>query len=175
MPLVILSKQLQSLTSDVRLGARLVLRRWKRLDRTTRGRIELTAVLSLLPLSAAIAAIAAAPSALDLDSLQSRPIVEAIVTPSISAQLQDISERREFFIREARIQRGEPIAALLVRMGIDDEAAARFLRSNPSARPLVQAAPGRFIQANVGPMAGSTGCAHSTTRKIPPSRQARGC
>jgi murein DD-endopeptidase MepM/ murein hydrolase activator NlpD len=150
MPLEILSKQLQSLTSDIRLGARLVLRRWKRLDRTTRSRIELTTVFSLLPLSAAIAAIAAAPSALDLDSLQSRPIVESIATPSISEQLQHISERREFFIREARIQRGEPIAALLVRMGIDDDAAARFLRSNPAARPLVQAAPGRFIQANVG-------------------------
>lgn len=149
MPLAILSKQLQTLTADIRLGARLVLRRWKRLDRTTRSRIELTAVFSLLPLSAAIAAIAAAPSALDLDSIQSRPIVEAIATPSISDQLQDISERREFFIREARVQRGEPIAALLVRMGIDDEAAARFLRSSPAARPLVQAAPGRFIQANV--------------------------
>ena len=71
----ILSNSFSSLAADVRLGARLVMRRWKRLDRATRSRIELGAVFSLLPLSAAIAAVAAAPSALDLDALQSQPIV----------------------------------------------------------------------------------------------------
>lgn len=149
MPFEILSNQLRTLASDIRLGLRLLVRRWKQIDRTIRSRIELTAVFSLLPLSAAIAAIAAAPSALDLDSIEPRPIIESIVTPSIGDQLQALVQRREYFIREARIQRGEPITELLARMGVDDEAAARFLRMNPAARPLVRAAPGRFVQANI--------------------------
>jgi murein DD-endopeptidase MepM/ murein hydrolase activator NlpD len=149
MPLRILSKPLLNLAADARLGARLLLRRWRQLDRTTRSRIELGAVFSLLPLSAAIAAIAAAPTALDLDSLESRPIVETIATPSISDQVARIAERRESFIREARVQRGEPITALLARLGVEEAEAALFVRSDPAARGLVRLAPGRFVQAEV--------------------------
>jgi murein DD-endopeptidase MepM/ murein hydrolase activator NlpD len=149
MSLEILSKQLKSLGADFRLGTRLAMRRWRQLDRATRSRIELTAVFSLLPLSAAVAAIAAAPTALDLDSIQTQAIVEVVATPSISEQLRDLGQRGEWFVREARVQRGEPISALLQRMGVDDAAAEKFLRTDPAARTLVRLAPGRFVQANV--------------------------
>jgi murein DD-endopeptidase MepM/ murein hydrolase activator NlpD len=149
MSLEILSKQLKSLGADVRLGARLAMRRWKQLDRTTRSRIELTAVFSLLPLSAAIAAIAAAPTALDLDSIEARPIVEVVATPSIGDQIRQLSQRSESFIREARVQRGEPIGTLLSRLGVEDPAAEQFLRPDPAARPLARLAPGRFLQVNI--------------------------
>lgn len=145
----ILSKHLRSLGADVRLGARLLLRRWRQLDRATRSRIELGAVFSLLPLSAALAAIAAAPAALDLDDIQSRPIVEVVSTPRLDDQLAPALVRGESFVREAKVQRGEPFGALLVRLGIDDEEAARFLRSDPAARPLLRSAPGRFFQASI--------------------------
>jgi murein DD-endopeptidase MepM/ murein hydrolase activator NlpD len=145
----ILSKQLRSLSADVRLGARLMLRRWRQLDRATRSRIELGTVFSLLPLSAALAAIAAAPAALDLDAIQSRPIVEDIRTPRLDDQLAHLSARGESFVREARVQRGEPFGVLLLRLGIDDDEAARFIRADPTARPLVRVAPGRFVQASI--------------------------
>jgi murein DD-endopeptidase MepM/ murein hydrolase activator NlpD len=148
MPFAILSKRLNSLAADVRLGARLLARRWKQLDRATRSRIELGAVFSLLPLSAAIAAIAAAPMALELDDIQSRPIVEVIEAPRLEPGVAS-SELREHFVREASVQRGEPVGALLVRLGIDDEAAARFLRSDRSAQALLRLAPGRFVQASI--------------------------
>jgi len=123
-------------------------RRWKQLDRATRSRIELGAVVSLLPLSAAIAAIAAAPAALDLDSVQSQPIVEVIEAPRLEARLAAV-EQREAFIREASVQRGEPFSALLARLGIDDEAATAFMRADRAAQPLVRIAPGRFVQASI--------------------------
>ncbi|HJW52712.1 MAG TPA: M23 family metallopeptidase [Burkholderiaceae bacterium] len=146
----ILTNSFSSLAADVRLGVRLVMRRWKRIDRATRSRIELGAVFSLLPLSAAIAAVAAAPSALDLDALQSQPIVQVIETPSIAEQVEQIGRRSESFLREVRVQRGESVNALLARMGIDDEAAARFLRTETQARPLVRLAPvGRLVQASI--------------------------
>ncbi|HQR21538.1 MAG TPA: M23 family metallopeptidase [Burkholderiaceae bacterium] len=145
----ILAKQLKNLSADVRLGVRLLMRRWRQLDRATRSRIELAAVFSLLPLSAAIAAIAAAPVALDLDSIEARPIVEVVATPSIGEQMQSLGQLREAFVREARVQKGEPIGSMLSRMGVDDPAAERFLRTDPAARPLVRLAPGRFVQANI--------------------------
>ncbi len=172
----ILSKHLRSLAADVRLGARLMVRRWRQLDRATRSRIELGTVFSLLPLSAALAAIAAAPAALDLDAIQSQPIVEDIRTPRLDDQLAHAGARDESFVREARVQRGEPFGALLLRLGIDDEEAARFIRADTAARPLVRVAPGRFVQASLDgrrpTVDGSVPMVMATT---PPREERRGC
>lgn len=149
MPLSILSNRLAVLASDTRLGFRLVSRRLKQLDRTKRKRIELSAVLSLLPLSAAIAALAAVPAAFELDESQLRPVIESISTPSIADQMAELSAREDTHLREARVQRGETLAVLFNRLGIDDAAALRFAQINPAARALVRLAPGRFIQASI--------------------------
>lgn len=149
MPFAILAKPLQSLLADLRLGLRLARRRWHRVDRGWRSRIELGAVISLLPLSAALAALAAAPSAVDLDQLRPQPVIESIATPPIADQVAELVRQEDSFVREARVQRGETLAALLQRLGIADAAAATFMRTDPSARPLVRIAPGRFVQANV--------------------------
>lgn len=148
MPIAILANRLRSLAADARLGFRVLARRWHRIDRTRRARIEFGAVLSLLPLSAAIAALAAAPAALDLDGLQPRPIVEAVATPSIVDQVEELLQRQDAFVREARIERGDTLATLLARLDVRDDAALAFLRSDPRARPLVRLAPGRFVQVN---------------------------
>lgn len=148
MPIAILANRIRCLAADTRLGFRLVARRWHRVDRTLRARIEFGAVFSLLPLSAAVAALAAAPAALDLDELQPRPIVEAVATPSISDQVDELLQREEAFVREARVERGETLAGLLARLDVRDEAALAFLRKEPRARPLVQLAPGRFVQSS---------------------------
>jgi len=174
MPLQSLSNRAQRLATDVRLGVRLLRRRWQQLPRARRSRIELTAVFSLLPLSAAIAAIAAAPAALDLDSLQSRPVVEAVATPPLGEQLAALATRSETFLREARIQRGEPATALLSRLGIDDEAAARFVRTDPAARPLLRLPAGRLVQANIDERGGLIWLrAYNGGDESGPTRQAR--
>ncbi len=149
MPLSILSKRLALLASDTRLGFRLVARRWKQVDRTKRKRFELTAVFSLLPLSAAIAALAAAPAAFELDESQMRPVVESIPTPSIADQVAELVAHEDTHLREVRIQRGETLAALFSRLGIGDAAALRFAQTDAAARPLVRLAPGRFVQASI--------------------------
>jgi murein DD-endopeptidase MepM/ murein hydrolase activator NlpD len=148
MPVAILANRVRSLAADARLGFRVLARRWHRIDRATRARIEFGAIASLLPLSAAIAAIAAAPAALDLDGLQPRPIVEAVATPSIVEQVEELLQSHDSFVREARVERGDTLATLLERLEVRDAAALAFLRSDPAARPLVRLAPGRFLQAN---------------------------
>jgi murein DD-endopeptidase MepM/ murein hydrolase activator NlpD len=148
MPIAILANRVRTLATGTRLAFRLLVRRWNRIDRATRTRIEFGAITSLLPLSAAIAAIAAAPAALDLDGFQPQPIVQAVATPSIVDQVEELLQRRDGFVREARVERGDTLATLLERLDVHDPAALAFLRSDVSAKPLVRLAPGRFVQAN---------------------------
>jgi murein DD-endopeptidase MepM/ murein hydrolase activator NlpD len=148
MPIAILANRVRSLAADARLGFRVLARRWHRIDRARRARIEFGAVLSLLPLSAAIAALAAAPAALDLDLLQPQPIVEVVATPSIVDQVEELLQRQDAFVREARVERGDTLGTLLARLDVRDDAALAFLRSDSRARPLVRLAPGRFVQVN---------------------------
>ncbi|MGZ8273592.1 MAG: peptidoglycan DD-metalloendopeptidase family protein [Burkholderiaceae bacterium] len=148
MPIAILANRVRSLAADARLGFRVLARRWHRIDRARRARIEFGAILSLLPLSAAIAALAAAPAALDLDDLQPQPIVQAVNTPSIVDQVEELLQRQDAFVREARIERGDTLATLLARLDVRDDAALEFMRNDSRARPLVRLAPGRFMQIN---------------------------
>ena len=119
------------------------------MDGTKRKRIELAAVFSLLPLSAAIAALAAVPAAFELDQSQMQPVVESVVTPSVVDQIAELIARDDAHLREARVQRGESLAAMFERLGIGDAAALRFAQTDVTARPLVRLAPGRFVQANI--------------------------
>jgi murein DD-endopeptidase MepM/ murein hydrolase activator NlpD len=148
MPIEILANRMRALADHARLGFRVLVDRWHRIDRATRSRIEFGAVASLLPLSAALAAIAAAPAALDLDRLQPQPIVEAVATPSIVDQVEELLRKQDHFVREGRVERGDTLATLLARLDVRDDAALAFVRKEPKARPLVQLAPGRFVQAN---------------------------
>ncbi len=174
---------LQQLRADIRLGARLFARRWNRIDRAKRARVEFAAVFSLLPLSAAIAALAAAPSALELDDLQQRPIIEQVAAPSIVDQIEELSRRDDAFIHEGRVERGDTVLTLLSRLEVRDDEAVAFLRSDPRARPLVQSAPGRFVQASAtsdGRLAwlkvyvGGDGEQSSSTRVLTVQRSADG-
>ena len=63
----------------------------------------------------------------------------------------EVRERRRvrYFDRWLVVQRGETLSSLTQRMGIDDEPALRFLRSEPSAREIVRVAPGKFVQAEI--------------------------
>ena len=148
MPIQILANRMRALADHARLGFRVLADRWHRIDRATRARIEVGAVASLLPLSAALAAIAAAPAALDLDQLQPRPVVEAVAAPSIVDQVEELLQRQSNFVREARVERGDTLASLLARLDVRDDALLAYLRKEQRARPLVQLAPGRFVQAN---------------------------
>jgi murein DD-endopeptidase MepM/ murein hydrolase activator NlpD len=150
MPFRILAKPLRSLVDDAGLHLRLARRRWQTIDRGWRNRVELGAVVSLLPLSAALAALAAAPSAVELDALRAESIVETVATPAIADQVAELARQEDRLVREARVERGETVSALLERLGIVDDSAAAFIRKDPSARPLLRLAPGRFVQARIG-------------------------
>ncbi len=150
MPLSILSKRLALFADDTRLGFRLVSRRWKQVERAKRKRIELAAVFSLLPLSAALATPwrLYPPLSSSINRRRSS-VIESVTAPSITDQVTHLLAREDTHLREARVQRGETLAALFGRLGIADAAALRFAQTDAAARPLVRLAPGRFVQASI--------------------------
>ncbi|MBI3524805.1 MAG: M23 family metallopeptidase [Betaproteobacteria bacterium] len=93
-----------------------------------------------------VAAFGTAPSTLDLQAPQ-QTIIEQLAAPAgIAAQADN-----DFFVREERIQRGDSVASLLARLGVQDEAAFQFLRDNPDTQAIFrQLRPGKPVSAHVG-------------------------
>lgn len=93
-----------------------------------------------------VAAFGTSPSALDLQVPQ-QTIIEQLSLPSAVA-----AEKIEgVFVREERVQRGDSVASLMSRLGIQDEPALQFLRDNRTARAIFQQlSPGKPVTAHVG-------------------------
>jgi len=83
---------------------------------------------------------------MDLQAPQQLIVEQLSLPPALSA------ERIEgAFVREERILRGDSIATLMTRLGIEDASAVEFLRSNRGAQAIFrQLSPGKPITAQVG-------------------------
>lgn len=99
--------------------------------------------------TATAAAIGFAPLAPDAALLPTTRITQALVLPDLAEQVQvQEATAPADFIREERVQRGDSIASLLNRLGVDDGEVAAFLRTSPQAKGFYQLYPGRVIQAS---------------------------
>ncbi len=67
--------------------------------------------------------------------------------PELRDQLARLTDAHATFIREESMQRGDTIASLLKRLGVDDPDAQEFIRGNAAARKLFELEPGRIVQA----------------------------
>lgn len=75
-------------------------------------------------------------------------VVEQLALPSLSAA----TESDQSFLREERVQRGDTVAELLQRLGLDDPAAIKFLNGNKATQSLFrQLSPGKNLTARTGP------------------------
>jgi murein DD-endopeptidase MepM/ murein hydrolase activator NlpD len=75
-------------------------------------------------------------------------VVESLSLPALSA----VTESEQSFLREERVQRGDTVMGLLQRLGIDDPAAAGFLKGNATTQSLFrQLSPGKNLTARTGP------------------------
>ena len=71
--------------------------------------------------------------------------------PLAAPEVVSIDAEDRGVFREERIQRGDTLASVLGRLGVDDPAAFQFLRSSPDARALAgNLRPGRTIRAETG-------------------------
>lgn len=101
--------------------------------------------LATLSMFGMVAAFGTAPGTLE-QSLQQQTVVEQLAPSLTLAALGD----DEYFVREERVQRGDTVSTLFSRLGVQDEAAFQFLKSNPSSQLVFrQLRPGKTITAHV--------------------------
>lgn len=92
-----------------------------------------------------VAAFGTAPDSSEIRAFQHSVIEPLTLTPQASR------ESAGAFIREERIQRGDTVAALLSRLGIQDEQAFAFLRQQPETQSIFrQLRPGKIITSHTG-------------------------
>ncbi len=66
--------------------------------------------------------------------------------PELHHQLDGLTEVPATYTREEPMQRGDTIASLLKRLGVDDPGAQQFIRSNAAARNLFYLEPGQVVR-----------------------------
>ena len=94
-----------------------------------------------------VAAFGTANDSLTTD-IPRQQVVEKLALPALTAS----ADTTQSFLREERVQRGDTVAGLLQRLGIDDPAAVGFLKGNASAQSLFrQLSPGKNLTARTGP------------------------
>jgi len=111
------------------------------IDRLSRHRRAATGFAAVSALGM-VAAFAVAPS--DPGSIQLQTVVERLGTQSGSI----LSSDQQLFLREERILRGETLASLLGRLGVDDREAFEFIRTDRVAQNIArQLRPGKQVTA----------------------------
>ena len=111
------------------------------------GKRTLAAVLVLfaLPIFGVLTAFGVSSDS-QLDHTERREIIESISLAPVE-NMAPSNDAESTFRSSERVQRGDTVAFLLQKLGVDDQAAFNFLRTEKSARSIFQLRPGRTVQA----------------------------
>ena len=96
----------------------------------------------VLPFLGIVAAFGIAPDTVT-DTVARKQVVEDLELP---AATQSVSKDARFW-REERVRRDDSLGTVLSRLGVDDPAAVRYLRTERTAKGLYRLVPGRTIRA----------------------------
>jgi murein DD-endopeptidase MepM/ murein hydrolase activator NlpD len=110
----------------------------------SRLRLPRVAAVLLLPFIGVVAAFGIAPDTVT-EPVVRKQVVQELTLPAASAA----ADVEEGYWKEERIQRGDTLAELMARLGMDDDPALQFLRNTPETKTLYQLAPGRTVRAQV--------------------------
>ena len=103
------------------------------------------AVLGLLG-TFAVAAFGIAPLAPDAALLPQRLVSETLQVPGLDRQLGELAEYPLELSRSELTRSSDTADSLLRRLGVNDPAAAAFLRTDPDARRLIEGRAGKMLQ-----------------------------
>jgi murein DD-endopeptidase MepM/ murein hydrolase activator NlpD len=104
---------------------------------------------ALLLALCAFGAAGVAPMAPDADDLPVKSIAQNLALPQLSDQITALNNAEQNFISEERVRAGDTLGSLLDRLGVEDDEASSFIRSDAVARSLMQIRPGKRVQAEV--------------------------
>ncbi|NMM37448.1 MAG: peptidoglycan DD-metalloendopeptidase family protein [Glaciimonas sp.] len=93
-------------------------------------------------------AIGFAPLAPDAADLPVSLIEQKITLPNLSQQIAALEQASpQYYMREEKVRTGDTLATLLNRLGINDAAAENFIKSDSTARGVMQLRAGKSVQA----------------------------
>jgi murein DD-endopeptidase MepM/ murein hydrolase activator NlpD len=95
----------------------------------------------------AFGAAGVAPMAPDASDLPVQSIVVELALPTLAEQVARVTPSTQTFINEERVRSGDTLAALMQRLGIDDDEATAFIKADPIARGILQLRAGKRVQA----------------------------
>lgn len=95
----------------------------------------------------AFGAAGVAPMAPDAANLPVKLIVQQLALPNLSEQIAGLEPATQNYVSEEKVHPGDTLATLLNRLGINDDAAAAFIKSDSTARNVLQLKPGKRVQA----------------------------
>ena len=95
----------------------------------------------------ALGAAAVAPLAPDAADLPVRSITEQLEIPTLAAQMQALEERDDQYLHEENVRRGDTLGSLMHRLGVDDEEADKFIKSDKTASLVIQQKAGNTVRA----------------------------
>ena len=109
--------------------------------------------MSIVSASAVVLALCAfgaagvAPLAPDVSDIPEKSITQELTLPSLKDQISKLEESDQSYTHEERVRPGDTLASLFSRMGIDDNVAAAFIKSDRTARGVLQLKPGKLVRA----------------------------
>ncbi|QQX89364.1 M23 family metallopeptidase (plasmid) [Cupriavidus necator] len=74
---------------------------------------------------------------------------DAIRLPDLREQLEKLADAGATYFHEETVQRGDTVATLLRRLGVEDPDAQQFISRDPAARTLFDLQPEQLVQAEV--------------------------
>ena len=119
----------------------------KKLLLGTSRKTRIVSASALLLALCAFGAAGVAPMAPDADDLPIRSITAELALPHLSEQIAALDTANQHFIHEERVRSGDTLGTLLDRLGVEDDAAATFIKSDPIARNIMQLKAGKRVQA----------------------------
>ncbi|MBS1188145.1 MAG: family metallopeptidase [Burkholderiaceae bacterium] len=96
-------------------------------------------------------AIAVAPLTQDASELPKTVVKLDLDLPDLSEQIASLEDQTlaQNFVREEKVRLGDTIGTLLSRLGVNDNAAIAFIKSNATANALLKLKAGQVMQATV--------------------------
>lgn len=122
---------------------------WTGLLGTTR-KARITSAGAIFLAVCAFGAAGVAPLAPDASDLPVKSIAQDLELPNLADQIAALQKDEQQFIQEEKIRAGDTLAVLLQRLGVDDPAAVQFIKTDKTAKSIMQLKTGKRVQAQTG-------------------------
>jgi hypothetical protein len=115
-------------------------------NRTPFGSSRKTRIVSATAIFFAVCAFGAAGVAPDAADLPVKSLVQELALPSLSEQIASLDPADQNYVSEDKVRPGDTLATLLNRLGVHDDAAAGFIKTDRTANGVLQLKAGKRVQ-----------------------------